>query len=56
MITYILSKDKKQFFLINMITVLIFATLYYIQDVFISKNPDIAKKNRIHIKRLRCKR
>lgn len=44
MITYILSKDKKQFFLINMITVLIFATLYYIQDVFISKNPDIAKK------------
>jgi hypothetical protein len=41
---FLLSRDKKKFFRINIFLAFIFALLYYAQDVFICSYPKTAKK------------
>lgn len=43
MIAYLFSKDKKTFFTLNMIAVVVFAMLYMVQDHFICSYPELAK-------------
>ena len=43
MIAYLINKDKRTFFTMNMIAVVVFAVLYVIQDYIVCDFPELAK-------------